>query len=121
MVIPPSQVRNIRQKAGEVLASAFDLSYEHSVDQWLDRCEKDLAQLWTDGSYFILTEVSDSKAERIIKLVASAGSFSQRLHDEVEMWARAVGCKKCVFTGRRGWVRRFRDYKCKAVTLEKEL
>ncbi len=121
MVIHPSQVRSIRAEASNALRPAFDLSHDHDAHVWLDRCEKDLAQLWRHGELWAITEVRNGKDGRFLHILAMAGEYSRDLVNEMETWAKSIGCVKSVFTGRKGWMRRVPDYKLKAVTLEKEI
>lgn len=111
----------IPDEAIEALRPAFDRSYVHQVDHWIERCKAGTAQLWRHGDYWAITEVLDGKDGRICHEFASAGVYADALIDEIEAWARSVGCKRVLCTVRPGLTRKRLGYRTKAITLEKEL
>lgn len=112
---------SIPTEALEALTPAFDRSYVHRADEWLQRCRDDLAQLWRHKGYWALSEVVETRAGRMLHLVASAGHYEPALVDEMEDWARMQGCRRILSTVRPGFARKRSDYRVKTVTLEKEL
>ncbi|GKS86474.1 hypothetical protein AVMA1855_20000 [Acidovorax sp. SUPP1855] len=118
MVYQPNQIPD---EASSALAAAFAHSYSQTADEWVDRCRKDLAQLWRRGDLWAITEVLISDGMRVLRCIAMAGPYDPALKDEIEQWGRSVGCRKAIIEGRKGWSRKHRDYSVKAVTLEKEL
>lgn len=61
---------------------------------------------------------------KICTIRFTAGHDSGRwLHllDEIEDWARKIGCGRFEMLARKGWARKLRDYKMTHVVLEKEL
>jgi hypothetical protein len=40
---------------------------------------------------------------------------------QIEAWAKAMGCVRATYTGRKGWIRAMPDYRAVAVVGEKEL
>lgn len=111
----------IPPEAEVVLAPAFDRSYVHQAADWIERCAQGDAQLWRSGDYWAITEVLEGKDGRICHQVASAGVYDDALIDEIEQWARSVGCRRTLATVRPGFARRRPGYTTKTVTLEKEL
>lgn len=118
MVYAPSDVP---AEAAQALQAAFDRSCVHDAQVWVQRCRQDLAQLWRHGDLWAITEVTATKTGRAVHIVAMAGSYDPVLVGEIEQWGRAMGCGKCFFTGRKGWLRRVPDYRLRTVTLEREL
>lgn len=113
----------IPDAAAVILAPAFKRGLGYSVTQWLQRCRDDLAQLWTGGGYWLISEVQDHAGGRVLHLVASAGTYNLALIREVEAWGRANGCTKVIFSGRPGWRKRAENdgFKLASIMMTKEL
>lgn len=93
----------------------------HEPEEWLLRCAQDTAQLWSNGDFWLLTEVRKCKGGIGLHIVGAAGTLDESLINEAEEWAKSIGCIKSFYTGRRGWLRRMPEYKLVTVTAEKEL
>ena len=119
MVFQPSQIDIATATAG--LSPAFSRSEVHHASEWVAKCVSDQAQLWKHGDLWAVTEVRLTKTGRIVNIVAIAGEFDDALIGEIEQWAVSVGCNKAFFTGRKGWLRRMRDYRITTITMVKEL
>lgn len=91
------------------------------VDEYLLRCKRDQAQLWGNGSFWMITEVADTKSGRALNIVAIAGDYDEDLWRSAEVWGKSVGCIRAFVTGRLGWIKRKPDYTVRTVTLSKEL
>ena len=83
-------------------------------------------QLWglQDGpkvSGIVITAIQGQTCE----IWAACGSASQRdmkaVHEQIERWAREIGCTRMKFSGRRGWLKLFKEYRQTGITAEKEL
>lgn len=111
----------IPDEAEQALSAAFDRSYVHQAEHWIERCRQDTAQLWRHKDFWALTEIIDGKDGLICHEFASAGEYEDCLIDEIEAWARELGCKRVLATVRPGLTRRRQGYKTKTVTQEKEL
>lgn len=111
----------IPEEAVQALQPAFDRSYVHQASDWVQRCRDGLAQLWRHGGYWSITEVLETRAGRVLHLLASAGEYAPELVDEMEQWAKDQGCTRVLATVRPGFARRQPDYRVKTMTLEKEL
>ena len=72
-----------------------------------------------------ITEVQETHDGRALSVVAMAGDYSHELAVEIEAWARAHGCKRAFWTGRKGWARKMlahdKQFRVVTVTMEKEL
>lgn len=110
---------SIPDEAEAAIAPAFDHYGFHDAAQWVQRCRDNMAQLWRDGECWAITEVFESKRGQVCHIVALAGTFVQSIMDEIEAWAKQVGCTLVHFTGRKGWERRLPGYETTAIVKEK--
>lgn len=108
-------------EALEAIRPAFDYSDDQDPVEWIQRCRDDLAQLWKHSGYWLISEVRDTKKGRAVHLLFSAGVYEPCLVDEVNAWAKSIGCTRSYFSGRPGCARRRPDYRIRCVTAEKEL
>jgi hypothetical protein len=115
------QPDDVQASMARFLDPAFERSHDSTADEYIQRCRDDLAQLWTNGSLYAITEVRKIHSGLALHIVAMAGEFDQKLVDEMEEWGRSVGCKSSYFSGRKGWARKMPDYEQITVTLQKEL
>ena len=111
----------IPDEARAALLPAFDYADDQDVDEWLQRCRRDHAQLWRHGDYWLISEVRQTKRGLAVHLVFSAGGYEPALVDEVNAWAKSIGCVRSYFSGRPGCARRRPDYRLRTVTMDKEL
>ena len=79
----------------------------HSLSDVLDQIERGDAQLWLDDSALIVTEVHDTPRLRELRFWIATGELQAvvDLSERVLDWGRAMGCKRAVLTGRKGWVK----------------
>lgn len=111
----------IPAEAVDALRPAFDYSDVIDSRGWVDRCMKDLAQLWRHDDCWAVTEIQRTKHGLAAHIAGLAGPEPDGVIAEIEEWARDLGCKKIYYTGRRGWLRTRPDYKLRCVTAEKEI
>ena len=111
----------IPDEAVAALQPAFEYSDVMTSEDWVSRCKSDQAQLWSVGNCWAITEVQNTKVGLVAHIVGLAGSPAEQVIDEIEEWAKALGCKKVFFSGRKGWLKARPDYKLRCVTAEKEL
>lgn len=111
----------IPPEARAALLPAFDHADDQDVDTWLQRCRDDLAQLWFQDGYWLISEVRQTKRGLAVHLLFSAGQYTPALVDEVNAWAKSIGCVRSYFSGRPGCMRRRPDYRLRTVTMDKEL
>lgn len=109
----------IPPEVAAALAPAFDRFGLHDSQEWVDRCRADLAQLWRVGECWAITEAFTSRIGMVCHIVALAGQYTNEIVTEIEQWAASKGCKKVLFTGRKGWARRMPDYTQTSITMEK--
>lgn len=125
MFYRPHEVSAIRKEAEDALRTAFARSFVHTVYSWVQRCADDKAQLWRHGGLWAITEVQVAHDGRVLSVVAMAGPYAHELAVEIEAWAKAHGCKRAFWTGRKGWARKMlahdKQFRVVTVTMEKEL
>lgn len=112
---------NIPDEAILALRPAAQCSDVSKAEEWVHQCKQDLAQLWREGEFWLVTQVVHLRDGVALKIVAAAGEYAQSLVQEAEEWGRSIGCKKVFFTGRRGWEKVAPGYRLRAVIMEKEL
>ena len=111
----------IPAEAAAALAPAFVHSDVANVEDWIERCKADLAQLWRHNDYWLISEVQQTKNGLAVHLAYSAGVYEPCLVDEVNEWAKSIGCVRSYFSGRPGCQRRRKDYRLRYITMEKGL
>lgn len=105
--ITPTALKNLKDEALKGIAPAFEYSYVHTAEQWIERCEQDLAQMWLEDELWGITEVLETPNDgRVLHLIALAGKFTDAALEHIEAWGKSVGCKRIRLTGRPGWERR---------------
>lgn len=81
--------------------------------------------LWPAARGCLVTEFIEYPQKRVLNVFLGGGELDQLtdMHDAVEAFARAAGCKAVLIQGRRGWARVWRDqgFKPVATVLEKEI
>lgn len=91
------------------------------------RCD---CQLWSyhDGERFIgvaATRIHDTALGRMCSLWVCIGLDAEEYltgcHQEIENWARGIGCYAIEIVGRAGWQKKLPGYTRTAVVLEKRL
>ena len=98
----------------------------------LEQAKRADAQLWSyhDGEKFrgvVATRIHKTAAGRFCNLWVCVGMDADELLDgmleEIETWARSIGCHALEVIGRAGWFRKLasRGFEKKAVVLEKRL
>ncbi|MGX5662239.1 hypothetical protein [Diaphorobacter nitroreducens] len=111
----------IPDEAADALRPAFDHSDDQCVEDWIQRCKDDLAQLWRLRDYWIISELRQTRHGLAVHLTFSAGVYEPELVDEVNAWAKSLGCVRSYFSGRPGCARRRPDYRLRYITMDKEL
>lgn len=84
----------------------------HSLEDVLYQIMSGDAQIWTNESACIVTEVLQFPEKRVLHFWLATGEFEavRRLGNEVVIpWGRSVGCDHATITGRKGWERALRE------------
>ena len=96
----------------------------HTPEDVLSAIEKKRAQLWPLPNSVIVTEIVSYPAGRSIRFWLAAGNMDELLAAEpfIAKWGKEnYGRKKVEIIGRKGWIKKLKDYKHKAVLLSKEI
>ncbi len=80
------------------------------------------ALLWVNANTALITQVGIVESGKVCTIVACGGSLpSLEGLEEIESYARSMGCRAMRIMGRKGWVRKLKDYRQMAVVIEKEI
>ncbi len=126
--VPPDDTERVWPLVQDMIENAYaetDL-FLPDVLSWL-RDGKGLLWLAVEGDKILAaltTSLEPRPSGMSCRLVANGGHDIEQWKDharEIEDYARAEGCVKVCFDGRRGWERIFVGYRPVKVTLEKAL
>ena len=100
---------------------------EFLPDQLKTQCAAGESQLWfvwsgtLDGA--AVTTTAPSRRGPLCIIVAAGGKMATCLGflDEIEKWAKSIGCAGIRIYGRKGWSRVLRDYKVTRFVYDKEI
>jgi hypothetical protein len=105
---------------GVVLASAVRADLKES-----------LKQCWgyqQDGAVLgvAITSLIETPRGRACEVYGAAGTETVRgqieeIMCEIERWAKSVGCTRVRILGRKGWLRRLKDFRITGYIIEKEI
>ena len=71
-----------------------------------------------------VTQIAIANGRKFCTIVACGGEQVikwQHLIEKIEEYAKGEGCSSMAIFGRKGWARKYPDYKITAITLEKAL
>lgn len=96
------------------------------LDEILKQLESKKAQLFVFKGEELLsawvTTIEFSETCKWLRVMWAGGKDMDRwLHylESIEQWAKSIGCSRSIVYGRKGWVKKLKDYKQTAVILEK--
>lgn len=101
-----------------------------TAEDVLQQAKNTECQLWSyhDGQKFrgvVVTRIHTTTIGLMCSLWVCIGLDADELmdgvHQEIENWARSIGCYAMEIVGREGWQRKLPGYTRKAVVLEKRL
>ena len=77
----------------------------HTVEDVAARIEAGQAQLWENGDGAIVTEVYEHPRRKVVSYWLACGALDAvlALQEDIDGWARGIGCDFATLTGRRGW------------------
>lgn len=114
------------ERLSHVLAPALTRGVRtHTLTDVAARVTDGSFQLWTAAHSILVTEVFQAPQVKVVRALWAGGRLDEltRLRDQVEAWARRLGCQEAWIEGRPGWERVHGDagYARVAVTLVKDL
>lgn len=126
-LIPKENIDQVVPLVAEHLASIEARSNGHfTVPKMLERFKSDTWQLWVVWSDAVIAigatqlYIEDS-GRKVAQVLFATGEHSLswlHLMDDLKAWAKVEGCVKLEGTWRKGWARRFPDWKMTHVLLE---
>ena len=101
---------------------------EYTEEMLLDACFTGNSQLWlvwSDERGAECAVVTSVMPQIKVCLIKACGGRGRQhwlgLLDEIEKWAKELGCTKMRLYGRRGWSRVLADYRVTRLVMDKEL
>jgi hypothetical protein len=128
--VPPQNVAHIWGQVEPLLLKAIlydDFSYDGQ--NLLDGILKKDMQLWISWKdkveSAVLTQIIDYPKFKVCRWFLAGGSkmkyWIDELTHQVETWAKQNNCKRIELVGRRGWMKKLKDYEAKHIVMTKEL
>ena len=128
--VPPQNVQVIWGQVEPLLMKAIiydDFSYDgrNLLDGVLNK-DMQLWISWTDKvESAVLTQIIDYPKFKVCRWFLAGGSHLHLWMDEmthqVETWAKQNNCKRIELVGRKGWIKKLKDYEAKHIVMTKEL
>jgi len=128
--VPPKNVHIIWGQVEPLLLKAVmydDFSYngQNLLDGIL---QKDM-QLWISWTHkvesAVLTQIIEYPKFKVCRWFLAGGSNMKKWLDQmtsqVEDWAKENNCKRIELVGRKGWIKKLKDYEAKHIVMTKEL
>lgn len=109
-----------QEQIERALKRGYDPMPIEGVTKMLD---EGAAQVWFAENSTIVTEIYDRGNKRVCEIWLAGGDMEELIelkNEEIEPWAREMGCNRMLIIGRRGWERALPDYKYASVALIKE-
>lgn len=69
-------------------------------------------QFWPHADCCVITEIIDYPKKRVIHVFLAGGDFASiiQLEPNIIEWAKSIGCTDVSLSGRKGWLRRLKQY-----------
>lgn len=128
--IRPGDVDAVRPWLEPFLAQFAEKTCLVAPEDVISQAKSCECQLWSyhDGECFrgiVATRIHKTTLGELCSLWVCIGldatELMQGVHDEIERWARGIGCYALEIVGREGWQKKLPGYTRKAVVLEKRL
>lgn len=125
LCVPPNQVPHFWPHVGHYIAAALSNVGLSEIEAIRDRLFKGEALLWIAAEDTQIqgagaTQLVMSCGRKVCEIVAwSSDKHEAGLFDVIEQHAIAEGCAAVRLIGRKGWLRKLRDFNLRAVILEK--
>lgn len=121
------QLISVWPEVAPILIRAIRVYNEHSLEEIFESLLLRERQLWISGrekiGCVLITRILNGHEKKtcLIELYAGNGIESMKFFDDIETWAKNLGCNHMRLSGRKGWQRLLKDYDLKKIILEKEL
>ena len=102
-----------------------DVFNDHTITEIMKDCISRRSQLWVlyEGEKIFGVLVTAIYGELCNMELFSGDGIDRMLPhlQTLEKWAKDGGCKRIEVTGRKGWIKKMKDYNVKKITLVKEI
>jgi hypothetical protein len=128
--VKPEDVDAVRPWLEPFLVAFAEKTCLVTPDDVIEQAKSKDCQLWSyhDGEKFrgvVATRIHRTTIGLMCSLWVCIGLDADELmegvHNEIERWARDIGCYALEIVGREGWQRKLPGYTRKAIVLEKRL
>ena len=126
--VPSEDLEFIWSQVAPLLEKALDETY--SIKDILYGLANDRMQLfisWNDNKIesAVVTEIAQYPQAKILRYFLAGGrnleNWLERIQEKIEKFAKQNKCTYLEVAGRKGWVRKLKGYKMKAIILSKEI
>jgi len=126
--VPSEDLEFIWSQVAPLIEKALDETY--SIKDILYGLANDRMQLfisWNDNRVesAVVTEIAQYPQAKVLRYFLAGGrnleNWLERIQEKIEKFAKQNKCTYLEVAGRKGWVRKLKGYKMKAIILSKEI
>ena len=126
--VPSEDLEFIWSQVAPLIEKALDETY--NIKDILYGLANDRMQLfisWNDNRVesAVVTEIAQYPQAKILRYFLAGGrnleNWLERIQEKIEKFAKQNKCTHLEVAGRKGWVRKLKGYKMKAIILSKEI
>jgi len=126
--VPSEDLEFIWSQVAPLLEKALDETY--SIKDILYGLANNRMQLfisWNDNRVesAVVTEIAQYPQAKVLRYFLAGGrnleNWLERIQEKIEKFAKQNKCTYLEVAGRKGWVRKLKGYKMKAIILSKEI
>lgn len=126
--VPSEDLEFIWSQVAPLIEKALDETY--NIKDILYGLANDRMQLfisWNDNRVesAVVTEIAQYPQAKILRYFLAGGrnleNWLERIQEKIEKFAKQNKCTYLEVAGRKGWVRKLKGYKMKAIILSKEI
>ena len=125
--VPKQDVFLIWTKVAPLLQKALDGTYDIiDVEQGLQDNRFQLFISWNNGiESAVITEIAEYPKAKVRRYVLAGGTnlenWLEEIQEVIEKFAKKNHCTQLEVAGRKGWLKKLKDFKEKAILLSKDL
>lgn len=125
--VPKEDVFLIWTKVAPLLQKALDGTYDIiDVEQGLQDNRFQLFISWNNGiESAVITEIAEYPKAKVLRYVLAGGTnlenWLEEIQEVIEKFAKKNHCTQLEVAGRKGWLKKLKDFKEKAILLSKDL
>lgn len=125
--VPKQDIFLIWTKVAPLLQKALDGTYDIiDVEQGLQDNRFQLFISWNNGiESAVITEIAEYPKAKVLRYVLAGGTnlenWLEEIQEVIEKFAKKNHCTQLEVAGRKGWLKKLKDFKEKAILLSKDL